>query len=72
MYIYFGNALKNNPNFFQGMKKAKIMYINFENEWMNESEISIEKIIESIKTDVATGIDNIPAKIIKQAKNIAP
>ena len=26
---------KNNHNFFQGMKKAKIMYINFENALKN-------------------------------------
>ena len=31
MYVNFENALKNNHNFFQGMKKATIMYVNFEN-----------------------------------------
>ena len=36
----------------------------------NESIESIEKIIDKIKIDVATGIDSIPSKIIKQAKTI--
>ena len=35
MYINFENALKNNHNFFQGMKKAKIMYVDFENVLKN-------------------------------------
>ena len=36
----------------------------------NESTENIEKIIDKIKIDVATGIDNIPSKIIKQAKTV--
>ena len=36
----------------------------------NETTENIEKIIDRIKTDVATGMDNIPAKIIKNTKSI--
>ena len=36
----------------------------------NESSENIEKIIDKIKIDVATGIDSIPSKIIKQAKTV--
>ena len=36
----------------------------------NENEKDIEKIIDNIKKDVATGPDSIPAKIIKETKNI--
>ena len=36
----------------------------------NEMEIEIEKIIDNIKKDVATGPDTIPSKIIKQTKTI--
>ena len=35
-----------------------------------ETEESIEKIIDNIKTNVATGSDTIPSKIIKQSKKI--
>ena len=38
--------------------------------FVNESIESIEKIIDKIKIDVATGIDGIPSKIIKQAKTV--
>ena len=52
---------------------------NFKNEktydfepfkFENETVENIEKIIDKIKTDVATGIDGIPSKIIKQAKTV--
>ena len=37
----------------------------------NEETIeNVEKIIDSIKTNVATGTDNIPSKIIKQSKKL--
>ena len=36
----------------------------------NETVENIEKIIDKIKIDVATGIDSIPSKIIKNSKNI--
>ena len=36
----------------------------------NETESEIEKIIDNIKKEVATGPDTIPSKIIKQAKLI--
>ena len=39
---------------------------NFE----KETDLSIEKIIDTIKSNVATGIDNIPSKIIKSLKPI--
>ena len=39
-------------------------------KFVNETEESIEKIIDNIKTDIATGIDNIPSKIIKQTKKL--
>ena len=46
---------------------------NFEFEPFNFEDVSvkdIERIIDNIKCDVATGIDDIPSKIVKQAKNI--
>ena len=44
---------------------------NFESfKFESETEESVEKIIDKIKTNVATGIDGIPSKIIKQAKNV--
>ena len=46
---------------------------NFEFEPFNfedESIKNIEKIIDNLKSNVATGIDGIPSKIIKQAKSI--
>ena len=36
----------------------------------NETSNSIEKIIDLIKTKVATGLDDIPAKILKDSKKI--
>ena len=39
-------------------------------KFVNESDENIEKIIDSIKTNVATGIDSIPSKIIKESKTI--
>ena len=38
--------------------------------FVDETIESVEKIIDNIKTDIATGIDNIPSKIIKQTKKI--
>ena len=38
--------------------------------FVEETEENIEKIIENIKSDIATGIDNIPSKIIKLTKEI--
>ena len=51
-------------------------YINEKNfdfpafKFENETTENIEKIIDRIKTDVATGMDNIPSKIIKNTKSI--
>ena len=39
-------------------------------EFNEETIESVEKIIESIKTNVATGSDTIPSKIVKQSKKI--
>ena len=39
-------------------------------DFVEETEENIEKIIDNIKSDVATGSDNIPSKIIKQTKTI--
>ena len=47
-------------------KKFDFPYFKFK----NETTENIEKIIDRIKTDVATGMDNIPSKIIKNTKTI--
>ena len=51
---------------FENNKAFNFLPFKFE----NENEKDIEKIIDNIKKDVATGPDNIPSKIIKLTKTI--
>ena len=51
---------------FHNEKNHDFEPFKFENETLE----SIEKIIDKIKIDVATGIDGIPSKIIKHAKTV--
>ena len=64
-----------------GIEIQKELNINFDYEnskdhdfppfkFENENKENIEKIIDNIKKDVATGPDTIPSKIIKEAKTI--
>ena len=51
---------------FENNKALNFLPFKFE----NENEKDIEKIIDNIKKDVATGPDDIPSKIIKLTKTI--
>ena len=75
--------VNNYNNFFatigQKIQEELDIDFNFQNEnifdfskfnFEKETDQNIEKIIDSIKTNVATGIDNIPSKIIKESKTI--
>ena len=64
-----GYEIQKELNINHNFKNEKTF--NFEPfKFENETVENVEKIIDKIKTDVATGIDGIPSKIIKQAKTV--